>query len=556
MAQQEAEEEYRAERKASRGRVVGGGFGVGGAIKGMATAETMNIISGAGHSLVNAIGNAGSALEAASAKRALYNNSSTKSLLRKAIRSDIISCVNAHINLVNERKGKYYISCFDSDKAGALLGNAKKVDDDRRVELLIESFNNCPWNEDLLVYIFTSYKEERRNVWSIAKRFYVDLYQTAENVFAGLYTDSAKNSEEKAKEVKKDILEQMSMLGITVSGTVDKIERDCIERILKYYHTANEAKRQELCASVVAYDAADRNKTFVIHKEGIWELAKKYNVSFTTDETEEILKKYYKARKGSSNFIDVAQDDKEKIKIVMKALGVTQSVTFDMLESDCLSCLCGDFQSSDEATCNALIEKVKVFDALEKNKKPFLHKLQLRIESIWSAEDGEIFDNVFLNTDIHKQEEINKSLEFIKSKKRTSDAGKYISALTGCSPENIKKVHQFQQPLTKATLYVGIALIVLGIIFLVADLGFVLSVAIAAVGVVMLVYYNKLKKVWDKLTLKGTLVHPMLSITGQAQHNPIVKTEEEQTAELEEKAKLRMEIEEYINKTEKGESNE
>ena len=51
-------EEYRALRKTSRGRVVGGGFGLKGAIGGMAMAGTFNALSGLAHSGANAIGNA------------------------------------------------------------------------------------------------------------------------------------------------------------------------------------------------------------------------------------------------------------------------------------------------------------------------------------------------------------------------------------------------------------------------------------------------------------------------------------------------------------------
>ena len=292
VAQQEAEEEYRAERKASRGRVVGGGFGVGGALKGMATAGAMNAVSGAGHSIVNAFGNLGSAIEASSAKRALYNNASVKALLREAVRDDVLSCFNAHIHLVNTRKENYYINCFDSDKAGALFQNAKKVPE-KREELLIESFKYCPWDEDLLIYLFVNYPAQRKNVWLTAKRFHVELHQVAEECFSQMYNTNAKNSEEAAQTVKKEIMAQMKELGITVSGTVDRIERDGVARLLRAYDAADTEKRQEMFTKVDAYDASERNKAVIIHEKGVWELAKKYRVSFSTEEIEKILGAIY-----------------------------------------------------------------------------------------------------------------------------------------------------------------------------------------------------------------------------------------------------------------------
>ena len=53
----EDEIEYRKLRKAGRGRIIGGGFGFSGAIKGMATAGAINAATGLGHSIVNTFGN-------------------------------------------------------------------------------------------------------------------------------------------------------------------------------------------------------------------------------------------------------------------------------------------------------------------------------------------------------------------------------------------------------------------------------------------------------------------------------------------------------------------
>ena len=528
VAQQEAEAEYRAERKANRGRVVGGGFGVGGALKGMATAGAMNAISGAGHGLVNAIGNIGSSIEAASAKRELYNNNSAKALLRSGICDDILACFNAHIHLINQRKNRYYISSFDSDKAGALFQNAKTVHE-KQTELLLESFKNCPWNEDLLVYLFLTYKDDRKNIWDIAKRFHVDLYKTAEEAFSALYTTAAQNSEEKAQAVRKDILAQMRLLGITVSGTIDRIEKDGVKRLFTEYNTANEEQRQEMFAAVDAYDASERNKATVIHEIGVWEIAKKYRVSFSEDEIETILHKVYTedAKKDEAK----AQVAKKKIITIMQALAVKDSKTFNELESDCLARLCMSHQTANEATCNEMLKEIKAYDALDKNKQPYIAKIKSRIEAIWSAEDGEIFDNLYLNTDIENPEAVKAAITYVKEKMRTASANKYLSALNGCTAENIKKARQFQKSSTKLAMYVGILLVALGVVFLFVDLGFLLSMAIAAIGVVLLVYRYSLKKVWDLLTLGGVLAHSKILINGQAQHisesKAIVKVEKE-----------------------------
>ena len=510
IADQAAEEEYRAERKANRGRVVGGGFGVGGALKGMATAGAMNLVSGAGHGLVNAIGNAGSALAASSSKKALYNNSATRQILRDAIQSDILSCFNAHIHLLNERLGSHIISAFDTDKAGALFENAKKVPDKQKT-LLIESFKNCPWDDNVLKFIFLNYKSERRNIWSIAQRFHVDLQKTAEAAFAASYTETAKTSEEEAQRVRKDILEQMQELGIASSDTVDKIERAGVERLLQNYYVNSQISQQMIFDSVDTYDASAENKAAVIREYGVWEMARKYNVQFTVSEYEKILGVIYNADAKKSE--EKAQKAKTKIKAVMKELGIQQSEVFDKLESDCLARLCVDWNSADEKTCNDMRDRILAYDALERNKSFYLQKIQGRIETIWSAEDGEIFDNVYMNTDLLNQEKIKESIDFIKQKARTSSSDKYITALSNCTAQNIKKAKDFQKPSAKWLVYMGIVWILLGVIILLLDLGFIgviASVAVIGIGISMMVSYSSMKKMYLLLTIDGAVKHKMI----------------------------------------------
>lgn len=526
--QLEAEIEYREERKECRGRFVGGGFGFSGAVKGMATAGAMNAVTGAGHSLANAIGNAKSEHDAKAAKKALYENRETLSILLNAIKDDILHVYNAFMSFINKKKDQYISNVFYQDKAEALFQNAQKLPD-KRIDLLSDAFTQCPWDYDILSYIFLNYREERKNVWNIAKRFHVNLFTVAEEAFRNMYDAVAQNSEAKAQSVKKDILLQMNELNITVSGTIDRIEKDGISRILNGYDLADEEKRQEMFAAIDGYDASDRNKSVVIHDKYIWELAKKYHVNFTPDEIEAILRKVYTPNAKQSEV--QAQNAKSKIKIIMQTLGIRDSKTFNELESDCLARLCTEHQTANEAACNEMLKRIKAYDALDKNKKPYILKIQTRIEEIWSAEDGEIFDNVFLNTDIENSEEINKAIEFISAKKRTTDAEKYLQALNGCNSENIKKSKQFQRPGTRVSMYIGFALVALGIIFLFADLGFLLSIAVAAIGVVMLVYYYGLKKAWNLLTLGGTLVHDKISINGTSQRTSTNNSETESNDE-------------------------
>lgn len=90
-------DEYRTLRRKTRGRVVGGGFGVGGALKGMAAAGAMNAAAGAAHMMVNGIGKIGSSFRSSSKLSAIFNDPDTEKGLVDAVRMSVFSCHNAVI---------------------------------------------------------------------------------------------------------------------------------------------------------------------------------------------------------------------------------------------------------------------------------------------------------------------------------------------------------------------------------------------------------------------------------------------------------------------------
>ena len=117
---QEEEEMYRQVRKESRGRVVGGGFGLGGAIKGMAQAGMMNAASGIAHSAFNAVGNVGSGIAASSDKAAIYKK--YKEPLNTALMQDLYDIRNAIRTALQKEAGIVckYVTDSEYDKAKAI----------------------------------------------------------------------------------------------------------------------------------------------------------------------------------------------------------------------------------------------------------------------------------------------------------------------------------------------------------------------------------------------------------------------------------------------------
>lgn len=85
IQQNEDEHEYREQRKENRGRFVGGGFGLGGAISGSLKAGALNMVTGLGHSVFNSIGNAMSNYEASKKLKELYELPQCRDILLNAV---------------------------------------------------------------------------------------------------------------------------------------------------------------------------------------------------------------------------------------------------------------------------------------------------------------------------------------------------------------------------------------------------------------------------------------------------------------------------------------
>lgn len=261
--QQHAEKEYREARKASRGRWRGGGFGLGGALKGAATAGALNAVSGLGHDLVNSAGNLSSALDASNAKSDLYKSAST--VLLNGLYEDMRTFFDNHIQLLTTAKPGYFKFYFDEERANALFTNAKQLPD-KRAELLEQAFELCPWNEDLQRYIFRNYPENRRDILRASTDFGIGIYDCVEELLRKEYTEEDKKSEERALQAKSRILKIMADLNVPQTRVLDELEVDCLHRLCPDLKNANEVTCNNYIEAIQAYDAQEQNKQIVINE--------------------------------------------------------------------------------------------------------------------------------------------------------------------------------------------------------------------------------------------------------------------------------------------------
>ena len=176
---QEEEEMYRQVRKESRGRVVGGGFGLGGAIKGMAQAGMMNAASGIAHSAFNAVGNVGSGIAASSDKAAIYKK--YKEPLNTALMQDLYDIRNAIRTALQKEAGIVckYVTDSEYDKAKAIWNNYRlgRIPAEKKKEQIIEALTLNPYSIEIYDSIWEDFGDENGELRKMAAYFGIPLEQ-------------------------------------------------------------------------------------------------------------------------------------------------------------------------------------------------------------------------------------------------------------------------------------------------------------------------------------------------------------------------------------------
>lgn len=174
---QNRETAYRKVRKATRGKVVGGGFGLSGAIKGMATAGAINAATGAAHSMANIMGNMGSAIAASSNKSALFSDS--KAPLREAFKSCIEECVFTLMLIIEKYTdiSYEYVTQKDIDESNAIYQNyiSQKIPAPKRLEQIAFALQLNPFDLKLYKTIWKDFGDDSGDLREMAKYFEIPL---------------------------------------------------------------------------------------------------------------------------------------------------------------------------------------------------------------------------------------------------------------------------------------------------------------------------------------------------------------------------------------------
>lgn len=230
-------------------------FGIGDTLK--------NAASNAAHGIATSGGNASSREKAAERKSKLYKD--LKEPLWEAIKDSYVVCAKNYQIFVNSRVPDSINANYDRESSSAYLENAKAIPE-KREDLIAEAFTKCPWNEEIYLYVFENYSQERRNIISISKVYDISLAETINKFLRAEYTSAAKKNEQLALQAKSKIKELMTEWGVENSPVIDEIELDCLDRLTDGLETADEARCNEIKKQLQEYEhavAKNKEKYFV-----------------------------------------------------------------------------------------------------------------------------------------------------------------------------------------------------------------------------------------------------------------------------------------------------
>lgn len=156
-------------KKDSRGRVVGGGFGLSGALKGMVMAGTLNMTTGLFASIGHGISNASTNSRYNKQLSILKNKSETKNSLGVAIFWDIRNMIYALSDILKKELGQCYVNPFTEeldDSAVTTLRKLKQnqIPDIEKKKVLVNTIKIQPYEDDLYIYAFNQFGPDGENL--------------------------------------------------------------------------------------------------------------------------------------------------------------------------------------------------------------------------------------------------------------------------------------------------------------------------------------------------------------------------------------------------------
>lgn len=184
-----------------------------------------NLAEGAGHSVINAVGNAMDTAKANRAIRQLYANEKIRMKFNEEV---LYSAWNLHFVLIDLLEKALQINVWeipaveDVDRADRLLNNLQSsvLDEEAKKDIIMQAYNANPYSRRLYVTLFYNYRQEVKSITEIAEYFGVDLTDEKEKLALAFLKEHIGNTEEEARKAKEDLIEYYKTIDLDFSETL------------------------------------------------------------------------------------------------------------------------------------------------------------------------------------------------------------------------------------------------------------------------------------------------------------------------------------------------
>ena len=263
---------YRENRKNDRARMIGGGFGVEGAAKGVLIAEATNLALGWVYEVIDTLETAFSSHTAQKKKAELYNDLSTKGYLSNSIYNLVFKVHKALTNLINSRhqnRPLCDVSDEDAEKSIGLFENVSKgrITGDKSDACLIDALVLNPYEPSLYFLWLDRNGDANGGLEDVASYFGVDAISEYKRQMIYAFLEKLKSTDTvDAKGCLTQIEHYACSLGIeNVSALIPNIV-SLAEKIDFDHRTVNGETYETNEEAIRAREAAKRKKEVLIKK--------------------------------------------------------------------------------------------------------------------------------------------------------------------------------------------------------------------------------------------------------------------------------------------------
>lgn len=228
---------YRKQRRENRSRLEGGGFGLAGAAKGIAVAETVNLAFGAAHMVFNGLGKLGSSIAASNKKNQIFHNPQTHSNLAYAVYRSAFFTHTALIACMNEELGTSYFTGASSAlqaTSDGILHNIQQymANKDAAWQLLLKGLSMNPYHIGFYQYIIDYYADPKGELEQFADYWGINISHLKELAI----DECCKKFDVSTVETARASLKQMQIYMDKYHFYGDFPTKTRAKKVLKAYH--------------------------------------------------------------------------------------------------------------------------------------------------------------------------------------------------------------------------------------------------------------------------------------------------------------------------------